>query len=122
MLSTIKLLVWYALWETTTVGSTDSYTLNFSRPAQGIYVQFYKFLRLGTEGYQMQLDNQMAVAQYICQGLLNMAYKGKERFEIIDAIKSSKTLIVENICLPVATTSFAKVSTLPLVHQVVPMT
>ena len=31
-------------------GKAESYTLNFSRPASGIYVQLYKFLRLGKEG------------------------------------------------------------------------
>lgn len=39
-------------------GKADSYTLNFSRPASGIYVQFYKFLRLGVAGYtQVLLDS-----------------------------------------------------------------
>ena len=31
-------------------GVTDSYTLNFSRPAAGVYCQMYKFLRLGIDG------------------------------------------------------------------------
>merc|ERR1712032_1697242 len=39
-------------------GKADSYTLNFSRPATGIYVQLYKFLRLGLEGYS-QLEKNM---------------------------------------------------------------
>ena len=38
-------------------GSSDSFTLNFSRPATGVYVQFYKFLRLGTTGYRRVCDN-----------------------------------------------------------------
>ena len=33
-------------------GKADSYTLNFSRPATGVFVQYYKFLRLGLEGYK----------------------------------------------------------------------
>ena len=39
-------------------GSSDSFTLNFSRPATGVYVQFYKFLRLGTTGYRRVCDSQ----------------------------------------------------------------
>lgn len=31
-------------------GRAESYTLNFSRPASGLYVQLYKFLRLGRDG------------------------------------------------------------------------
>jgi glutamate decarboxylase len=31
-------------------GVSDSYTLNFSRPAAGVYCQMYKFLRLGGGG------------------------------------------------------------------------
>ena len=33
-------------------GKADPYTLNFSRPATGVFVQYYKFLRLGLEGYK----------------------------------------------------------------------
>lgn len=31
-------------------GRGESYTLNFSRPASGLYVQLFKFLRLGKDG------------------------------------------------------------------------
>lgn len=31
-------------------GKAESFTLNFSRPASGLYVQLYKFLRLGRDG------------------------------------------------------------------------
>lgn len=37
-------------------GKGDSYTLNFSRPAAGVYVQYYKFHRLGFTGYRCVRD------------------------------------------------------------------
>lgn len=80
-------------------GNADSYTLNFSRPAQGVYVQFYKLLRLGMEGYQEQVDNQMAVAAFIRKGLEAMTKGGKKVFEILDAVGKSD----QKICLPVVT-------------------
>merc|ERR1719203_2580846 len=46
-------------------GKGESYTLNFSRPASGVYVQFYKFLRLGFEGYAALEKNMMTVAKHI---------------------------------------------------------
>merc|ERR1712176_1219557 len=83
-------------------GSADSYTLNFSRPAQGIYVQFYKLLRLGRSGFRAQVDNQMATAAYIRDGLSNMCYEGQPLFVIIDAVGQSE----QKICLPVVAAMF----------------
>ena len=66
-------------------GQSDSMTLNFSRPASGPYVQFYKFLRLGRPGYRAVVDNQMAVATVIRHALKKMeSPNGKPRFQIID--------------------------------------
>jgi len=79
-------------------GSADSYTLNFSRPAQGVYVQFYKLLRLGKEGYRDQVQNQMAVADYIREGLKKMTSGGKKAFEILDAVRPD---VSQKVCLPV---------------------
>ena len=61
-------------------GKADSYTLNFSRPASGIYVQYYKFLRYGLAGYQQVCDNMMGNAKYIRDGLRAMTWKGRPRF------------------------------------------
>jgi len=80
-------------------GSADSYTLNFSRPAQGVYVQFYKLLRLGREGYAEQVRNQMAVAEFLRSGLKSIEYKGMQIFTILDAVGMS----TQKICLPVVT-------------------
>lgn len=78
-------------------GSADSYTLNFSRPAQGVYVQFYKFLRLGKKGYATQVANQRAVAQYLRESLEGIKYKGTPIFTILDAVGMSE----QKHCLPV---------------------
>ena len=65
-------------------GKADSYTLNFSRPASGIYVQYYKFLRYGLAGYQQVCNNMMGNARYIRDGLRAMQWKGKPRFLFLD--------------------------------------
>lgn len=76
-------------------GKADSYTLNFSRPASGVYVQFYKLLRLGMAGYRQCCDNMMTNAKYIRDGLKKMHFKGKPRFTLLDQGDEN--------CLPVVT-------------------
>ena len=76
-------------------GKADSYTLNFSRPASGVYVQFYKFMRYGKEGYRQVCDNLMANAKFLRDGLKAMRYKGKPRFVFLDH--------GDTHCLPVVT-------------------
>ena len=79
-------------------GVGESYTLNFSRPATGSYVQMYKFLMLGREGYSMAVRNQMDTAARIRAGL--KAMMGPDgvtpRFVILD--KSDRA---PDGCLPV---------------------
>jgi len=65
-------------------GIGESYTLNFSRPATGVYVQFYKFMRLGVEGYSALEAGMMGVAKHIRDGLKSMRLYGKPTFEILD--------------------------------------
>ena len=65
-------------------GKADSYTLNFSRPATGIYVQYYKFLRYGMNGYRQVCKNMMGNAKYIRDGLKAMTFKGTPRFVLLD--------------------------------------
>ena len=43
-------------------GKAESYTLNFSRPAAGVYAQYYKLLHFGVSGYRQLCDNMMANA------------------------------------------------------------
>ncbi|MBT4884970.1 MAG: glutamate decarboxylase [Legionellales bacterium] len=74
-------------------GSSDSYNLNFSRPASGILVQYYKFLRLGLDGYSSICHQAMHHAQQLRDALKRMEYKGKHRFIILDQ--------GEKHCLPV---------------------
>ncbi|MCF6764686.1 pyridoxal-dependent decarboxylase [Thiotrichales bacterium 19S3-7] len=76
-------------------GKADSYTLNFSRPASGVYVQYYKFLRYGIAGYQKCCDSMMKHAQLIRNGLKAMHFEGKPRFVILDHGNDN--------CLPVVT-------------------
>lgn len=76
-------------------GKADSYTLNFSRPASGIYVQYYKFLRYGISGYKNCCDSMMKHADMIREMLKKMQYQNKNRFIILDN--------GSNNCLPVVT-------------------
>ncbi|MDA7741987.1 pyridoxal-dependent decarboxylase [Francisellaceae bacterium] len=76
-------------------GKADSYTLNFSRPASGIYVQYYKLLRLGIAGYQGRCDHMMQHAKIIRDKLQAMTYNGKPRFKLLDNGDTN--------CLPVVT-------------------
>merc|ERR550525_558532 len=50
-------------------GTGESYTLNFSRPATGVYVQYFKFIRLGREGYSAPEADRMVVAEFIRDNL-----------------------------------------------------
>merc|ERR1740117_371506 len=59
-------------------GAAESYTLNFSRPASGIYVQFYKFLRLGMQGYTQVVRNMMTMSSSIRAGLKGMTRPGQD--------------------------------------------
>ncbi len=65
-------------------GKAHSYTLNFSRPASGVYDQYYKFLHYGIAGYRRASDNMMENARYIRDGLKAMTHKGKPRFRLLD--------------------------------------
>lgn len=76
-------------------GKADSYTLNFSRPASGVYVQYYKLIRYGLKGYQQSVVNMMENAEFIRQGLKAMTYQGKPRFVFLDDGDKG--------CLPVVT-------------------
>ncbi|MBK2126209.1 pyridoxal-dependent decarboxylase [Fangia hongkongensis] len=76
-------------------GQADSYTLNFSRPASGVYVQYYKFLRYGLSGYQKCCESMMFHAKMIRDGLKKMRYKDQDRFILLDH--------GDEHCLPVVT-------------------
>lgn len=66
-------------------GKCDSMTLNFSRPATAVYVQYYKLLRLGVEGYRKKVKQQMRVAKYLRDVLKESKFSEQaNRFEILD--------------------------------------
>ena len=73
----------------------ESYTLNFSRPATGVYSQYYKLLHFGMEGYRQGCENMMGNAEYLRQGLESMTHEGRPRFVILDNGSTH--------CLPVVT-------------------
>lgn len=76
-------------------GKAESYTLNFSRPASGVYVQYYKLLRYGVSGYQKCCDNMMKTAKFLRDALKAMTYNNTPRFVILDD--------GDQHCLPVVT-------------------
>lgn len=76
-------------------GKAESYTLNFSRPAAGVYAQYYKLLHFGMSGYRQVCDNMMANARFLRQGLREMTVDGKPRFLLLDD--------GDDGCLPVVT-------------------
>jgi len=51
-------------------GDMPNYSLNFSRPANSVILQYYNFLRLGLEGYQRVVDTIMDTALHLREGLL----------------------------------------------------
>ena len=76
-------------------GKAESCTLNFSRPATGVYAQYYKLLHYGMSGYRQCCDNMMANARFLRDGLRSMTHAGKPRFlELDDG---------DDGCLPVVT-------------------
>jgi len=65
---------------------SESFTLNFSRPASGVYVQMYKFIRLGKEGYTANAERMLKLASYLREALREMKTKeGKNRFIMYDS-------------------------------------
>ena len=76
-------------------GKAHSYTLNFSRPATGVYSQYYKFLHYGMSGYRQCSDIMMRNAKFLRDGLKMMTYEGKPRFVLLDD--------GDEHCLPVVT-------------------
>jgi len=87
-------------------GKAESFTLNFSRPASGLFVQFFKFLRLGREGYTLLTSNQMSTAAFLRSGLSEMRHQaGSQLFEIIDDGEFN--------CLPVVAARFNPALSLP---------
>ena len=65
-------------------GKAESYTLNFSRPAAGVYGQYYSLLHYGMSGYRQCCDNMMENARFLRDGLRAMTHVGKPRFAMLD--------------------------------------
>mmetsp|Transcript_25314 Transcript_25314/g.69790 ORF Transcript_25314/g.69790 Transcript_25314/m.69790 type:complete len:244 (+) Transcript_25314:2026-2757(+) len=66
-------------------GVSRSMTLNFSRPATGVYVQAYKFLRLGMVGYRRKVRNQLETTKGFRDRIRSLKWNnGEPIFEISD--------------------------------------
>ena len=76
-------------------GKAESCTLNFSRPAAGVYAQYYKLLHYGVSGYRQCCENMMENARYLRDGLRAMTRAGQPRFRLLDH--------GDDGCLPVVT-------------------
>jgi len=72
--------------EVTYLGGTSySLTLNFSRPATGVYVQAYKFLRMGLDGYKRKVQNQLETTRNFRNKMRSLMWtNGEPIFEISD--------------------------------------
>lgn len=52
-------------------GEMQNYSLNFSRSASQVFLQYYNFLRLGRDGYRRIMENIMSNARYLAQRVLD---------------------------------------------------
>lgn len=59
-------------------GEMPNYSLNFSRSAAPVLLQYYNFLRLGREGYGRVMDNVMGNARHLERQLADI-----DRFELL---------------------------------------
>ena len=66
-------------------GKSESYTMNFSRPASSCLVQYYKLLRFGFRGLKKTCDYAMENASFLRHELSKMEYNGQKRFVFLDA-------------------------------------
>ncbi|TMK40118.1 MAG: glutamate decarboxylase [Actinobacteria bacterium] len=64
-------------------GDMPNYSLNFSRPANTVILQYYNFLRLGRDGYRRVMESVMENARYLRAGL--------QRVEGLQAIGAGDT-------------------------------
>lgn len=53
-------------------GEMQNFSLNFSRPASQVFLQYYNFLRLGQEGYRRIMDNIMRNARHLEEKILSL--------------------------------------------------
>jgi glutamate decarboxylase len=51
-------------------GEMQNFSLNFSRSASQVFLQYYNFLRLGQEGYRRIMDNIMRNARHLEESIL----------------------------------------------------
>jgi glutamate decarboxylase len=71
-------------------GEMLNYSLNFSRPASQVYLQYYNFLRLGREGYTRIMKNIMDNALYLEERLLAL-----DKFELLTDSKYLPVVVLK---------------------------
>ncbi len=70
-------------------GHMPNYSLNFSRSAAPVLLQYYNFLRLGRDGYQRVMDNVLDNARYLEQRLADTG-----RFEVLTDARYLPVVVV----------------------------
>lgn len=65
-------------------GDSTSHSLNFSRPASGVFCQMYTFLRLGRQGYARVCKNALDVTGYIREEMMKMKKENKPLFILLE--------------------------------------
>ncbi|MEJ2716333.1 MAG: glutamate decarboxylase [Deltaproteobacteria bacterium] len=71
-------------------GEMLNYSLNFSRSAAQVYLQYYNFLRLGREGYTRIMNNIMGNARYLEESLLEL-----DEFELLTDTKYLPVIVLK---------------------------
>lgn len=71
-------------------GEMMNYSLNFSRPASQLYLQYYNFLRLGRAGYRRIMGNIVRNAAHLEQRLLGLG-----RFEALSAQRALPVVVLK---------------------------
>ena len=71
-------------------GEMLNYSLNFSRSASQVYLQYYNFLRLGREGYTRIMTNIMSNARYLEESLLAL-----DKFELLTDTKFLPVIVLK---------------------------
>ncbi len=71
-------------------GEMLNYSLNFSRSASPVYLQYYNFLRLGRDGYTRIIGNIMENARYLEERLLDLGV-----FDLLTDTKYLPVIVVK---------------------------
>jgi len=71
-------------------GEMQNFSLNFSRPASQVFLQYYNFLRLGQDGYSRIMDNIMRNARHLEQKIL-----ASEKFDLLTDVSDLPVVVIK---------------------------